>query len=248
MHLARLLSALTPPFVAASYRRMRGLPPRTSYHGVSTPYNMSQLHEGRFAAVYDPIYASDPLFRTDGNLIRLRAYFAHVFAEVAMATPGDYLAAGISYAVMPKVIYELTLKGSGRAFQLVDPLLDSDGDGWCTDAAFVMQRFEGAPAVRLHQRAIPDAFPLSLPDGLAFVQLDTGNEDAELESLPYLVGVLNPGGVMVIDAYGFNDLATRYDAVAEHLGQRILAMPSGQGVLIKHASTRQSSRSGESPR
>jgi hypothetical protein len=227
------LARFVPPILADAYRRAIGRPRQHSYQGVTTPFNMRQLHEGRFAEAFDPIYPSDPLFRTDGDLVRLRCYLAHVFAETAMAIRGDYLAAGISYAVVPKVIYELTLKGSGRSFHLLDPLLDAQGDGWCTDPALVLRRFEGDAAVHLHQRLIPDAFPLPLPNGLAFVHLDTSNEDAELASLPYLVAVLNPGGVMVMDSYGFGDFAERYDAVAADLGQRILAMPSGQGVLIK---------------
>jgi hypothetical protein len=231
------LARLVPPVLIDAYRRAIGRP-RHTYQGVSTPFNMRQLHEGRFAAVYDPI-SSDPLCATDAALMRLRAYLANMFAGIAMVVPGDYLAAGISYAVMSKAIYELTLKGTGRTFHLIDPFRDLDGQGWCTDSGFVMRRFDGDPLVRLHQRAIPEAFPLPLSNGLAFVHLDTGNEDAEFESLPYLVEVLNPGGLMVIDAYGYSNFAERYDAVADRLGQRILVLPSGQGVLSKTiASTR----------
>jgi len=232
---ANLLRRLTPPVLWDLLRRARGKPPLRSYHGVTTPFDMSALHQGRFAAVFDAVYRNDPGLRHDANLLRLRAYCAHMFAAIAMRAPGDFLEAGVSYGVIAKVLYELTVKESGRTYHLVDvdPRHTEAKREYCSDPAFVPALFRDDPAVRLHLVGIPAVFPLPLPTGLAFAHLDTDNEDVEFASLPYLVENLNPGGVILIEAYGLQPFAARYDAVARQLQASIFTLPSGQGVLIK---------------
>lgn len=225
------LRALTPPLVWQFLKRLSGRPPLRSYQGVVTPFDMSALHTGRFADVFDAANRNDPTCSSD--LLRLRAYLAYLFAEVARRVRGDYLAAGISFAVAEKVVYELTLKGTARTFHLIDPFLDHRDTGYCKDPAFVADLFGRDAAVRFHLAAIPDAFPITLPDGLAFAHLDTGDEDAELASLPYLVGCMNQGGVIVIDSYGLGQFAARYDAVAQRCGAAVFTLPTGQGVLMR---------------
>ncbi len=233
MHLAKILKSLTPPLLWRLGRHIRATPSPRNYQDVITPFDMSALHGGRFGAIFDATFPHDPLLPRDGNLTRLRTYQAYLFAEVARRTRGDYLTVGVSYAVMSKVLYELTVKGTGRTYHLVVPLVDLEEAGYCKDPAFVRDLFAGDPAVRLHLKAIPGAFPLALPNGLAFVHLTSGNEEAELASLPYLVANLDPCGVIVIDDYGLQDFASRYDAVAELAGAAIFTLPTGQGVLMK---------------
>lgn len=229
-----ILFDLTPPLLQRLVRRVRGKPSRHIYQGVNTPFDMSALHHGRFASIYDAAYPNDPQLVGNGNVLRLRAYQAYLFAEIAMRARGDYLAAGVSYGVIPKVLYELSLRGSGRTFHLIDPLVDQERVGYCNDPALVSKLLDGDPAVRLQLGAIPAVFPLALPDGLAFAHLNTGDEEAELASLPYLVDHLNPGGVIVLDEYASQQAASRYDAAATHLGASVFTLPTGQGVLVKN--------------
>lgn len=238
-----ILFDLTPPLLQRLVRRVRGKPSRHIYQGVNTPFDMSALHHGRFASIYDAAYRNDPDLIGDGNLLRLRAYHAYLFAEIAMRARGDYLAAGVSYGVIPKVLYELSVRGTGRTFHLVDPLADHERAGYCKDPALVLALFDGDPAVRLHLSAIPAVFPIALPAGLAFAHLTTGDEEAELTSLPYLVDNLNPGGVVVIEDYAAQQIASRYDAAARQAGASIFTLSTGQGVLVKNPETRVSARS-----
>lgn len=233
MHLANILKSLTPPLLWQLGRAVRGTPSPRTYQDVVTPFDMSALHSGPFGSVFDAAFPQDPCRRRDGDRTRLRTYLAYLFAEVAKRTSGDFLTAGVSYAVAPKVLYDLTVKGSGRLYHLVDPLSDQEKAGYCTDPAFVRDLFAGDPAVRLHLKAIPGAFPLELSSQLAFVHLETGDEVAELASLPYLVANLAPNGVMVIDNYGLQHFASRYDAAAALAGAAIFTLPTGQGVLMK---------------
>lgn len=233
--LRSIVRALTPPVLWEGLRQTSGRPPARRYQGVSTPFNMSALHTGRFADAFDRANANDPA-QTDADELRLRAHQAYVFAAVALRARGDYLSAGVSYAVCAKVVFDLLLKGTGRTLHLVDPFQNGDAhanDGFCTDAGFVARIFDRDPAVRFHLSAIPAAFPLTLPEGLAFVHLNTGDEDAEIASLPYLIEHVNPGGVILIDSYGWQQFAARYDTVAAAAGARIFPLVTAQGVLLK---------------
>ena len=229
------LRDLVPPLLWRAARRVLGRTPAgPSYQVVSTLLHLSALHEGRFAAVYDAAYPNDPDSLPDGNLLRLRIYHTYLFAEIASRVRGDFVSIGISYGVTSKVLYELLLKGSQRTYHLVDPFVGKPGYGYCQDPAFVMAQFGGDPLVCLHQIAAPAAFPLPLKDGLAFVDLDTENEDTDVASLPYLIDRLAPGGVMVIDFYGWASSTAKYDRAAERAGAAIFILPTGQGVLVKN--------------
>jgi hypothetical protein len=230
---ASFLRDVTPPLVWRWGQRARGRLQVANYQGVTTPFNMAALHRGAFADTYDAAYPNDPAFRREPHIRRLRAYFAWMFAELASQVPGDYLAAGVSYGVMPKVISELTLKKTTKTFHLIDALRDDEDCGYCNEPASIAALFAGDPWVRLHVNVIPDVFPIALPDGLAFVQLDTSDEDAELASLPYLIEQLNPGGLLIADAYAWQNFAPRYDEIAARYGAVFFTLPSGQGVLHK---------------
>lgn len=231
----RILKDLAPPLLWRGGRRLLGRKPAgPSYQAVSTLIDMAALHEGRFASVYDAVYPNDPDSLPDGNVLRLRTYHTYLFAEIASRVRGDFVSIGISYGVTSKVLYELLLKGTQRTYHLVDPFLGKPGYGYCQDPSFVMAQFNGDPLVCLHQQPTPAAFPLPLKDGLAFVDLDTEDEDTDAASLPYLIERLSPGGVMVIDFYGWAASRAKYDRAAAQAGASIFILPTGQGVLLKN--------------
>ena len=233
-----VLRDLAPPMLWRGARRLLGRGPAiTSYQAVTTLINLPALHAGPFASVYDATYPNDPDCRRDSNLLRLRIYHTYLFAEIASRVRGDFMSIGVSYGVTSKVLYELLLKGTERTYHLVDPFVGKPGWGYCQDPSFVMAQFDGDPLVRLHQAPAPGAFPLPLGGhGLAFVDIDTGDEAADVASLPYLIDRLSPGGVIVIDFYGWARSTAAYDRVAERAGASIFILPTGQGVLLKNRS------------
>jgi hypothetical protein len=233
MRLVDVLRQISPPFLWQLASRVRhGNHRRMSYQGVTTLTNMSLLHEGRFAQVYDAAYPIDPGIGPDGNMMRLRVHLSVLFAEMALRVPGDFVSIGISYGVTEKVVYELVVKGTQRTYHLIDPFVGDPHEN-CVDPSVVVARFSGDPHVRLHLTPAPQVFPLVLDNGLAFAELSTANQEAELASLPYLIASLNPGGVIVIDDYGWDQKAAGYDRVVHAAGASIFCLPTGQGVLMK---------------
>lgn len=234
----RVLRDLVPPLVwRAGVRVLRGRSTPT-YQGVTSLADLSALHRGRFATVFDEAFPNNPDLRPDGNLTRLRAYTTMTFAAIALRGPGDVVSIGISYGVTPKVVYELVVKGRDRNYHLVDPFWPKDGANYADDPAPVMAQFGGDPCVRLHRNTAPEALPLPLDRGLAFAELCTGDQRAELASLPYLIDQLTPQGVIVIDDYGWGPSTVPYDRIAEYFNAQIFVQPTGQGVLTKRPANR----------
>ena len=101
----------------------------------------------------------------------------------------------------------------------------------------VVQRFSRFPNVRIVRGTVPQSFDLSLPDQVAFLHLDMNSSKSEIAALDVLYDRVSPGGVIVFDDYGW--LGYRAQQIAEDdfmrkRDHRILELPSGQGMLIKH--------------
>jgi hypothetical protein len=166
--------------------------------------------------------------------MRLRTYHSFLFAEIASRVPGDFVSVGISYGVTPKVLYELVVKGTKRTYHLIDPFEGEPGANYCEDADFVRSQFRGDPFVSLHLTPAPAVFPLDLPHGLAFAELSTGDDHADLDSMGHLLESLNRGGVIMIEDYGWGPWAARFDDAAHAAGASIFCLPTGQGVVLKN--------------
>lgn len=210
-----------------------------SYQGVYTQHSMRWLHEGRFAEIHDQYRKFNPF--NSPNETRLRQYFTCMFADFAKRAPGDFLSAGISFGVAPRVIYDFVdFKCLGKTYHFIDPFLAINYPGggpnpYNTDFEFVRQQYpEDAPVV-FHRELLPDCFPLAgLERGLAFIHLNTTHPPAEAASLQYLYERLNPGGFMVIDCYSFgNGQFDEYDPAIQAIGAKVFSLVTGQGVIQK---------------
>ncbi len=241
------LHRLTPPalFDAALTLAGRAVHPgepyrSAAYHGVRTHHNARPLHVGRFAEIYERHQPLDPHIGIE--VTRYRIYNACVFAQASAGVPGDFLSAGISYGVAPRVIYDfVNFETLGKTLHLVDPFIAA-GDAsakraWTiynTDPQYVRRQYPAAAHVLLHLELIPAALPLRGVDRLAFVHLNTGNADAEAEALPILYRQLSSGGAIVIDRYAAGDgQFAQYDPAIAALGAEPIWFPSGQCVLLK---------------
>jgi hypothetical protein len=221
---------------------MMGRPARRVYQGVSTEHSTRNMHEGRFAAAFDRYFPLDP--HHAGDVRRLRSYTACMFAEHCRSARGDYLFAGISYGVLPRVIFEFIgaatdSQPGGRVFHLIDPFTGVDETGsayreYNTDAAVVTAQYPPGSPIRFWREFIPGCFPLPGVHALAFVHLDTGVFDAEAASLSYLYGLLSPGGVIIIDHYAFGTGNFEiFDPEIDRIGATVFAMVTGQGIIMK---------------
>lgn len=164
-----------------------------------------------------------------------------MFAEFAKSIPGDFLSAGISYGVAPRVIYDFVeFERLGKTYHFIDPFSgvnNPSADGayrYNTDFGFVRRQYPTNAPVQFHQELIPDCLPLAGLDALAFVHLNVTYPPAEAASLPYLYEKLSPGGFILIDYYSFGaGQYDDYDPALEEIGASVFSMVTGQGVIHK---------------
>lgn len=74
------------------------------------------------------------------------------------------------------------------------------------------------------------------PDKISFLHVDLNNAPAEIGTLERLFDRLSPGGVLVLDDYGWQ--AYRAQKLAEdpwlaERGYEVLELPTGQGLVFK---------------
>lgn len=69
------------------------------------------------------------------------------------------------------------------------------------------------------------------------VHIDVDLYQPTLDSLEFFYGRVNPGGMIVMDDYGFLNCPGAYKAANEFMQnkpEQIIHLPTGQGVIIKH--------------
>ena len=236
-----LARSVTPPILWELARKLRQHhlpPPPPSYQGVVTQHNMRWLHEGRFAEIYDRHHHLNPF--NAPNETRLRQYFACMFAEFAKSVPGDFLSAGISFGVAPRVIYDFTeFERLEKIYHFIDPFLGINNPSetvspYNTDFEFVHRQYPADAPIKFHRKLIPECFPLVGLEALAFAHLNVTHPPAEAASLQYLYEKLSPGGFILIDYYSFgHGQFETYDPAIKKVGASVFSMVSGQGVIHK---------------
>lgn len=101
----------------------------------------------------------------------------------------------------------------------------------------VRQRFIDYPNARIIQGCVPDSLHGNMPEKIAFLHIDLNNSVAELGALEVLFERLSPGGILILDDYGWlvyhQQRALEEPWLRKH-GYYVLELPTGQGMVIKH--------------
>lgn len=237
------LYEMTPPFLWRTLHKIFGYrspEAAINYQGVTTQHSMRSLHEGYFAQIYDKFRTLNP--SNSEHLTRLRVYNACMFADFCKGIPGDFLSAGISYGVTPRVIYDFVDFGTlQKTYHFIDPFTGVNNPSkskiniYNTDINFILKQYQNDSPIKLHKNLIPDCFPLKSLEQLAFAHLNVTDEVAESSSIPYLYSKLSPGGIILIDYYCYGSGQFEvYEPIAASLGVEIFELVTGQGVIHKN--------------
>src|SRR5579859_4812818 len=204
--LSAAVQAVTPPVLWNVYQRLRGRAgksPWREFGQMSTCAGAKPLLEGKFAELYARHRPLEPYGSHDTN--RYRNYNVCFFAYHCREIPGDYVCAGVSWGVMPRIVFDyLDFPRLGKTLHLIDPfegIISNKGNqiaqSFNRDPDYVLQQYPPGSPVILHRRRIP----VHLPGKFAFVFTDTGNPAADAEALPAFYEQLNPGGVFMTEQY-----------------------------------------------
>jgi|KBSSwiStaDraftv2_1062776.scaffolds.fasta_scaffold27884_2 O-methyltransferase len=101
--------------------------------------------------------------------------------------------------------------------------------------AFVQARFAEFPNVTITKGSVPESLS-NAPDQIAFLHIDMNNTQAELGALNTLFERVVPGGVVILDDYGWQ--LYHHQFLFERLwfeerGYSVLELPTGQGLVIR---------------
>jgi hypothetical protein len=166
-------------------------------------------------------------------------------AAVAAELDGAFVECGTGRGFMASAICEHQ-KWSDRPFYLLDTFLPTLQDGpdigepsphYATDPEAVAENFSEWAGIQLVVGAIPASLSDVPAEPVAFLHVDLNSAEAEAHAVRHFWPLLNDGGVMVFDDYGFEGFESsrkNVDRLARELAFEVLVLPTGQAVVIKH--------------
>lgn len=102
----------------------------------------------------------------------------------------------------------------------------------------VREKFSDYDNVVIVRGIVPDSFAVASPEKIAFLHIDMNSAQAEVLALEHLFDKVCPGGMIVLDDFGWTCNVGQMKAELAFMNQRghsVLELPTGQGVVIKHA-------------
>lgn len=228
------------------------------YHARDELYTRNQptfLNNAAFMNAYqrgiDASHGVDPGFHW-------RVHIALWAADLARRVEGDFVECGVNAGfVSSSIMRHLNWDRLGRTYYLIDtfsgPPMDQFSDvevsngraglardaiergAYVTDLDRIRGNFAEWKNVRIVQGSIPDVLAGVQPT-VAFLHIDLNCAMPERAALLHFWPLLSEGGVILLDDYcyqGHEAQAEALDLTAHELGADILALPTGQGLIIR---------------
>lgn len=92
------------------------------------------------------------------------------------------------------------------------------------------------PEIKIMEGWIPTRFPEVSSERFRFVHIDVDLYQPTLDSLEFFYPRMNPGGIIVLDDYGFENCPGAFQAAERFMAlkyESIIHLPTGQGVIIR---------------
>jgi len=103
----------------------------------------------------------------------------------------------------------------------------------------VRERFSQFANIEVIRGRVPEVLVGTAPERIAFAHIDLNNSSAEIAALDFLFDRLSPGGVILLDDYGWATASAQFVAERAWFASRglaLLALPTGQAVFMKAVS------------
>lgn len=179
-----------------------------------------------------------------------RAYVACWAAEHAKNLEGDFVECGVNTGMLDRMIIDYvdfgtlskkfylldTFQGMDEAYSTGDEMKRSRDMGYVDVYEQVKETFKEFPNVELVKGPIPDTLPLVPAKAIAYLSIDMNCVAPEVAALEFFWDKLVSGGIVLFDDYGFpghEGQKHAHDAFATGKGVSILALPTGQGLIVK---------------
>ncbi|MEO1140671.1 MAG: TylF/MycF/NovP-related O-methyltransferase [Pseudomonadota bacterium] len=244
-------------------KALTNAPYKYDYHGdhlaVRKKY-VPFLHDAQFQETWDQTcHESAPHWIGGTPDIRWRVHVCLWAAECCLRLPGDFAEFGVNTGLLSTMILRNTeFDASGKKFFLFDTY-DGIPEEMASETELAgvhkMNRnmYSGNPAnvgiidfckkqFAPHPNAVlvPGLLPGSIDDvafdALSYISIDLNITSAEIGTIEKVWDRITPGGIVVLDDYGLTgheEQNAAWNAFATRAGRSIMALPTGQGVLMR---------------
>jgi len=235
-------------------RRIPGAPELVSgpltynQDGLATVHNADFLQDEHFLEAYRLGEKTNSW--GEGAQIQWRVFVACWAAQKATRLEGDFVECGVNRGGMSRaVMHFVDFPKLDKTFYLLDTFhgledkyiseaerqrgIATYNYDECYDA--VCKTFEGFHAV-IVRGPVPETLPQVKAAKVCYLSLDMNCAAPEIAAAEYFWDKLVSGAVMVLDDYGWKvhyEQKVAFDRFAQQKGVMVLALPTGQGLIIK---------------
>ena len=246
MALTALLNRVARRFGYEVYNLSR--PGLYSEDCLTTYHNHDFVHDVRFGVAYQRgIKASG----VDHHM-RWRVHVALWVAAQVKSLPGAFVECGVSTGFLSSAIMQfLEWNSLQKDFYLFDTFSGleerfltpdekkTDRLGWYKDLSYesVRKNFAEFRNVHLIKGAVPDSLGLVEIPKVCYLSLDMNCTVPEIAAVTHFWDKIVPGGMVLLDDYaysGYEEQNRAFNAFAAEQGTEILALPTGQGLMLRH--------------
>jgi len=222
--------------------------------GLATAHSTAWMRDPAFVEAYRCGMATGHRYGEDLH-IEWRVHLACWAASVAKELDGDFVECGVNTGIFSAAIcsyidfnrypqkrfYLLdTFEGfPADQFSTVEVMAgtnDFDSEYYFDTFALVRQTFAKYPNVVLIKGTVPETLSRVPSERIAYLCLDMNAEKPERAAIEFFWDKIVPGGVVLLDDYGFTGHAFQrasLDEFAREKGVSIFTVPTGHGLLIK---------------
>lgn len=188
-----------------------------------------------------------------------RVHIALWAAELASRTPGDFVECGVNAGFISSAIMQrLHWAKQSRQYYLVDTFAgppvhqfsaaevaqgraelarEAEARGaYVTDLARVAANFAEWPNAHIVPGVVPEVLAGLPTKQVAFLHIDLNCALPERQALEHFWPLMSPGAVVLLDDYCYQGHGLQADAIddaAAQLGAQVLALPTGQGLIVR---------------
>ncbi len=222
--------------------------------GMTTTHSVAWMSDPAFAEAYERGMATGHRFGDDLH-IEWRVALACWAASVAIKLDGDFVECGVNTGIFSAAICSYVDFGTyaDRRFYLVDTYegipteqlseaerahrrAEQSRGVYFDSYELVCATFAPYPNVVPIKGRVPEILPAVPAERVAYLCIDMNAAAPERAAIEYFWDRIVPGGVVLLDDYGFVDHGEQraaMDAFARAHDVRIFSMPTGHGLLIK---------------
>ena len=165
-------------------------------------------------------------------------------ARNGLRREGDFVECGCYRGISARIICDtINFNASGRAFYLYDLFEYPEGSNHTRMPDMgpklfdeVVERFSSIPKAHVIKGSIPEMLHVRSPEKIAFLHIDMNSVAPEIGALEVLFERVSPGGVIVLDDYGYMPYRAQRDAEWRWFAERgfdVIELPTIQGLVIK---------------